>query len=348
MDTPRLLQKTFLFLIAACLVFSPHLLPAREIKERIITDMAGRKVTIKGPIQRVVTTFKPASLCVLSLGLAHTLVGVDNSSRKDPLQLAVWPDIKNLAGVGTKSMGINLETLVSLKPDLVIFYSQNDGLSATKKLTAMGIPSLVIFPESFDSIQQAMAVIAQAIGETQRMDPVRQHMDAVLSLVDERLADLPDSRKKNGYFASTLGLFSTTTGNMLQDEIFSRAKISNVSSHLTGYFQDISPEQLVEWNPDIMVLSQHMKKSHIRLLDLAPLQGITAITQNCVYRCPSSLAPWDFPSPLAVLATLWVAKKAYPEKFSDIDIQDQADAFHLNLFGKTMTQMGGALEDAIY
>ncbi len=334
-------------LTAVCLVFTPLILPAHENRERIITDMAGRSVVITGTVQRVVTTFKPASLCVLSLGLAHTLVGVDNSSRKDPLQQAVWPDIQHLAGVGTKSMGINLETLVSLEPDLVIFYSQNDGLPATEKLTAMGIPCIVILPESFDSILQAMALIARAMGDSHRISFVRDQMEAVLALVDDRLADLPESRKKTGYFASTLGLFSTTTGSMLQDEIFARAGIRNVSSHLTGYFQDISPEQLVEWNPDIMVLSQHMKKSQVRLLEMAPLQGITAISRSQVFRCPSSLAPWDFPSPLAVLAVLWVAQKAYPELFTDIDIVAQADAFHENLFGQTMTRMGGALEDAI-
>lgn len=347
MKTPRLLQKILVFIIATCLFFTPQLLQANAGKERIITDMTGQKVAIKGPVQRVVTTFKPASLCVLSLGLANTLVGVDNSSRKDPLQVSVWPDIQHLAGVGTKSMGINLETLVSLKPDLVICYSQNDGLPATEKLTAMGIPCIVILPESFDSILQAMTLIAHAMGESQRISFVRDQMDAVLALVDDRLAGLPKSREKTGYFASPLGLFSTTTGSMLQDEIFSRARIRNVSSHLTGYFQDISPEQLVEWNPDILVLSRHMKKSQVRRLDLPPLQGISAISENLVFRCPSSLTPWDFPSPLAVLAVLWVAKKAYPEQFADIDVLAQADAFHQNLYGKTMTRMGGTLEDAI-
>ncbi len=89
------------------------------------------------------------------------------------------------------------------------------------------------------------------------------------------------------------------------------------------------------------------EKNQVRLLDLAPLQGITAISQNRVFRCPSSLAPWDFPSPLAVLATLWVAQKAYPERFADIDVPAQADVFHWNLFGQSMTQMGGTLEDVI-
>ena len=164
-DPLTMLKKLIGLLTAVCLVFTPRMVSALENHERIITDMAGRNVVIAGPVHRVVTTFKPASLCVLSLGLAHTLVGVDNSTRKDPLQLAVWPEIGNLAGVGTKSMGINLETLVSLKPDLVIFYSQNDGLPATEKLTAMGIPCLVILPESFDSIQRAMEIIAQAMGD---------------------------------------------------------------------------------------------------------------------------------------------------------------------------------------
>ncbi len=294
------MRRTFFgFLIAISLCVTPILLPAQETGKRFITDMTGRRVVITGPVKRVVSTFKPASLCVLSLGFAHTLVGVDNSSRKDPLQQAVWPDIQHLAGVGTKSMGINLETLVSLEPDLVIFYSQNDGLSATEKLTAMGIPCIVILPESFDSILEAMALIAHAMGGSQRISFVRDQMEAVLSLVDNRLADLPVSREKTGYFASTLGLLRTATGNMLQDEIFSRARIRNVSSHLTGYFQDISPEQLVEWNPDIMVLSQHMKKNQVRLLDLAPLQGITAISQTGSFAAlPAwphgiSLPPWQ-------------------------------------------------------
>ncbi len=191
------MRRTFFgFLIAISLCVTPILLPAQETGKRFITDMTGRRVVITGPVKRVVSTFKPASLCVLSLGFAHTLVGVDNSSRKDPLQQAVWPDIQHLAGVGTKSMGINLETLVSLEPDLVIFYSQNDGLSATEKLTAMGIPCIVILPESFDSILEAMALIAHAMGGSQRISFVRDQMEAVLSLVDNRLADLPVSREK--------------------------------------------------------------------------------------------------------------------------------------------------------
>jgi len=257
MKTKKMIYPVFFLLI---LVLIPVLLRAGETKTRIIMDMAGRRVVIKDPVNTIVTTFKPSSLCVLSLGLAHKLVGIDNSSKQDRMQQAVFPGVVNIAGVGSKTMGINFETVVSLKPDLVILYSQKDGLALADRLDTMKIPSIVIMPETFDSIKTSLRMIALAAGEEHNSLLVVNQMDRVLDIVAQRLIGLPDEAKKSGYFASGRGIFSTTTGNMLQDEIFRKAGVKNVSSHLSGYFQDISPEQLVKWNPDIMVLSQHMKK----------------------------------------------------------------------------------------
>ncbi len=351
MKTGKIIRQGFFsfsfFLLTAFLVFIPVIVAAGTDTGRTVTDMTGRRVVIKGPVNRIITTFKPASLCVLSLGLAQKLVGVDNSSRQDRLQLEVFPEISNLEGVGTKTTGINFETLVNLRPDLVILYSQKEGLLLADRLDAMKIPSIVILPESFASIKESLRLIAGAEGETKRLPNVELLMDEVIEFVAMRLSGISEEDKKTGYFASALGLFSTATGNMIANEIFEKAGIKNVSAHLTGYFQEISPEQLVKWNPDIMVLSQHLKKGEAERVFNKALQEISAIKNKAVYRCPSSLAPWDFPSPLTVLATLWISQKAYPERFSDIEIKDRADDFHKKLFEKTMTQMGGTLSDGI-
>lgn len=339
--------RLFYFLLTAALVIFPVLGSANAGGTRTITDMAGRRVVITDPVNRIVTTFKPASLCVFSLGLARKLVGVDNSSRQDRLHQAVFPGIADVEGVGTKTMGLNFETLVSLKPDLVILYSQKDGITLADRLSAMNIPSIIILPETFDTIKDTLRVIAMAAGEPEKSLMVARCMDEVTKLVANRVDGMDEKAKKTGYFASAIGLFSTTTGNMIQNEIFIQAGIKNVSKDLSGYFQDISPEQLMKWNPDIMVLSQHLKKGETHLLSGKPLQEIKAISQKTVYRCPSSLAPWDFPSPLSVLATLWIAQKAYPERFSDLDILEKTDEFYQNLFQKTMTQMGGTLNDQV-
>jgi iron complex transport system substrate-binding protein len=318
-----------------------------HLKPRMVIDQAGRQVMIPGVANKIVTTFKPATLCLLSLGLAPRLVGVDNSSKRDLLSKAVFPKITQVAGIGTKSMGINFETLVSLEPDLVILYSQKDGLQVADRLAALNIPAIVILPESFQTIQQSLALIARAVGGDTNILIVQQQMDTLLDLIRERLKDLPQNKRKTGYFASSRGVFSTTTGNMIQHEIFTTAGIENVSADLTGYFQDISPEQLFRWNPDIMVLSRHMKRNETARLANKALSQVSAISTRQVFRCPSSLSPWDFPSPLSVLASLWLAKRVYPEYFSDIDLGDRTNAFHRALFGKTMDEMGGDLDDTL-
>ena len=309
--------------------------------------MAGREVALQGDARRIIPTFKPVTLCLLAMGLQDRLVGIDTHSKHDALTRAVFPEVDALIGVGTKSTGINLETLVSLKPDLVILYAQKDGLSLAKRLEKMKIPSMVILPETLDSIQRSMMLIAKAAGAPERAEKSIAAMDRVMALVADRTQGIPEAEKKRAYFASKMNFFSTAAGNMLQDTMFSKAGMINVSHGLTGYFQNISPEQFMEWNPDIVFLSKGLKSRLGETLSNPVLQQVGAISGNHLHRFPSNLAPWDFPSPLSALATLWVACRAYPDRFIDIDLMAEIDRFHAELFGRTFTKMGGRLNDTV-
>ncbi len=335
------------FVICTLMVIAA-LIPGNAWSEsRTFQDMIGRTVTLTRPVNRIVTTFKPTTLCLFSLGFQDKLVGIDTSSKKDPLTLAVMPEVADLTAVGSKSTGINFETVTSLKPDLVILYAQKDGLDLAQRLEVMGIPSIIIVPESFESVKISLNIIARAAGVPERAHGVVKLMDGVLQMVEQRVASLGVAARKTGYFASSRGLFSTATGSMLQDEIFQRAGVVNVAHDLQGYFQDVSPEQLLRWNPDLMVISQHLHNPVARRLNDPVLSRVTAVVNRDVYRSPSNLAPWDFPSPLAVLGTLWLANRAYPELFSDLDLGVAVDQFHAKLFGRTMTEMGGTLNDLV-
>ncbi len=315
---------------------------------RTCKDMAGRNVTLCGDVERIVTTFKPATLSLFSLGLQKKIVGIDTGSKRDRLFQALLPEVSGLTGVGSKSTGINFETVVSLAPDLVILYAQKDGIELAERLAVMKIPSIIILPESFASVKTSLQIITQATGVNERAAEVNTVMDGMLKMVEKRINQLSPDDRKTGYFVSPRGLFSTATGNMLQDDIFSRAGVVNVAHDLQGYFQDISPEQFVAWNPDLVILSQHLHQQVVKRLNSPALRQVTAIAQKTVYRFPCDLAPWDFPSPLAVLATLWLANKTYPELFRGVDIDKEIDYFHLRLFGKSLSEMHGNLNDQVY
>ncbi len=313
-----------------------------------VTDMENRIIIIPHRPERIVTSFKPATLCLFALGLEKEIVGIDNSSKRDKLHRAIMPQVINITGIGSKTSGLNFETTVSLKPDLVILYAQKDGLALARRFKAVNIPSVIILPENFESVKKSLEIIASAAGIPQRAKIVENAMDSILKLVKNRIDKLSCDKWKTGYFASSRGLFSTATGNMLQDKIFRKAGITNVAHNLNGYFQDISPEQLIKWNPDIIIFSRHSSNRILKKLKNPAICAINAIKTKSVYRFPSNLAPWDFPSPLSVLGVLWLADRIYPKLFKNINIKKEINDFHKTLFGKTFTQMNGKTNEFIF
>jgi len=315
--------------------------------ERKIMDLAGREVVLPSQVKKIVTTFKPATLCAFSLGLADRLVGVEDSSKKEPLQLKVHPPLAMAAGVGDKSHGVNLEALVALKPDLVVLYAQKDGLELADRLATLGISAVIIFPEDFPGLVRSLQVLAEAVGEPERAVTVQKAMDHVLNLVKNRISSLSDDSRPVVYYASPQDFFSTASGRMLQDDMIARAGGLNAGHVLDGYFQPVSPEQVLAWNPDLIAVSRRIAASLSENLNRPEIKMVKAVATGRVYLFPSKLAPWDFPSPLAALGVLWLGVRLHPDLFQDLDLIKEVDAFHRLLFNRTFTEMDGSLADQV-
>ncbi|GAU07398.1 ABC transporter substrate-binding protein [Desulfoplanes formicivorans] len=313
-----------------------------------VTDMVGRKVFIPQKAQRIVTTFKPSTLSVYCLGLADRLVGVDNECRYEPFTTGVYPPIARAAGVGSKSSGLNLETIVDLKPDLVILFSQKDGIALADRLVGLGIPAIVIVPEDFAKLDQTLLLIGRAAGVEDHARKMVDLCHEILSSVQQKVASIPLSERKRCYYGGSRGFFSTASGDMLQSEIFAKAGGINVSQSFTGYFKRISPEQFITWDPDFVAVTRNTRKGLTGVLARKELQGVKAIAHKQVYVFPADIAPWDFPSPLSTLGVVWCATRLYPDLFSEAELEQRIDHFFLTLFGKTLTDLGGSLGDRVF
>lgn len=322
------------------------LLAAAQLQAGIvITDDADREVEIPDQVNRLVTAFKPATLLVLSLGGADALVGVDSSSRHDTLNLAVAPELKKAVSVGSKSQDISLETVISLKPDLVILYSQKTGIQLADRLQDSGCPAMVIAPETFDSIEKNLMLLGKALDRQEQAARVVQAMHNVQEAVHIRVQDLEKKERKTVYYAGPSGFLSTSPSGMLQDVMIDRAGGRNAASGLHGYFKQVSPEQLMDWAPDSIILSRMIRPQAKTLLKRKQFSLLPAVKRNNIHVFPSTLAPWDFPSPLSALGVLWLGARLYPERFADISLMQEVNAFHRTLFGQSFTEMNGYLDD---
>ncbi len=318
-----------------------------QAKQQIIIDAVGRKVMVKEKAHRLISTFKPATLCVLSLNLADRLVGVDTTSRQDKLQNAVYPAMKNLPDIGRKMTGVNFETILSLNPDLVIMYAQKDGVKIADRLVASGTPAIIILPETFETLKDTLKIIAAAVGDPNRADIPVKATDRILALAHNRTGAIPNNQRKSVYFASPLGFFNTSSGTMLMNDIVQKAGGRMVSSRLTGYFQNISPETFLQWNPDLITISGQSAARAKEALARPEFKSVSAVAADQVFAFPSNLAPWDMPCPLTALSVLWMGQKLYPEKFLDFNFMNEVDRFHQTLFGRSFREMGGKLKQKI-
>ncbi|MDD4360539.1 MAG: ABC transporter substrate-binding protein, partial [Syntrophaceticus sp.] len=146
------------------------------------------------------------------------------------------------------------------------------------------------------------------------------------------------------YLAGPMGLLSTCSQDMYQNDLITLAGGKNAAGELTGGWVDISPEQLIEWNPDVIVIVQYTTNiTPEDVLTDSRYQGINAVKNKQVFWFPSNLSPWDYPSPEAAVGILWTAQKLQPDLFPDLDMIDEADNYFETFYGKTFTELGGSL-----
>jgi iron complex transport system substrate-binding protein len=139
------------------------------------------------------------------------------------------------------------------------------------------------------------------------------------------------------------GIFSVAGGDLMQTSIIERAGGQNVAVQLKGFWPDVSPEQVVAWNPDIIFIGAYKTGSTDDFYNNPYLQTVKAVKEKRIYIFPSNIDWWDYPAPHCVLGILWTAKTLHPDRFADVDMSKVVDEFYLKFLGYSFTELGGKI-----
>lgn len=294
---------------------------------RVITDMGGVAVTVPYDINRIIITcMGGATHEVAAIGGAAKIVA-QPSMQKFPVLLKIYPGFKNLPTVGTFN-NINIEEILALEPDVVI----NSKISSegNQKIMNAGVPVIRVNTGRSDitGILDEFAMTGELLNNTSRSNELITFWSEQLEVIDARLADIPVENRKRVYYV--LGAITHTNGS----ESWGQALITaaggiNVAEEI-GAERDIVLEQLLVWNPDVMILSSN-EGTFVSVEDItgaAQLQEIKAVIDRELYLCPVGTFWWDRPAPEAILGITWLAKTLYPEQFADIDLKALSKDFY--------------------
>lgn len=334
-------------LLAGCGQSEEAAAPAPEKTDsRTIVDQAGREVTLPAEVNRIVTTWRPCTFLVFAVGGQDKLVGCDAGSTTSAFTLGVYPEIADLPQVGDKKHGINMEELMATEPDVVFVWSGKGSDELIKQLETQGVATVVLIPESAEQMKEATLLLGEILDCSEKAEKVIAYYDDTITMVAEKLKDLPEADKTKVYLAGANGVLSSCGSDFYQHYLIEKAGGINVAAELQGGWAEVSPEQLVAWNPDVMVADPYCKEGMDDAVKMNPgLNGIKAVKNGELYRFPS-LGQWSFPIPQSSMGIMWLAKTLYPEQFKDLDIKTEVDNYYQEFFGKTYTELGGKNLDA--
>ncbi|MEI6858725.1 MAG: ABC transporter substrate-binding protein [Shewanella sp.] len=293
-----------------------------------LEDELGRHIFLTEPAKRIVTTFMPANLFVLSLGLADKLVGIGGSTKHSYFISHILSEY-NPSVVGNRSAGINLETIISLKPDLVLVYGKKDGVRLADRLASLGIASVIIQPESFTQADFVINLLAKATGTERRATKIQAENLRLREIISKGLAGLATEDRIQAYYANSSDLYRTVSQQMFQHQLLELAGINNVAEGISGFYPKVNTEQLLLWDPDVLVRESNDSNKVEQQLQQASMQSLSRLKQ--IHIPKESF--WDMPSPMAIAGALYLAVNAYPDRFKEIDLQAELARYYQISFG---------------
>lgn len=308
------MKKLISLLLALSLVLSLGLWAVAEGAD--LTDQLGRAVTLEQTPQRIVSGYYISSSALIALGLEDKLVGIEAKANKRPIYSLSAPALIDLPNVGT-AKEFDLEGCIALNPDLVILPAKLK--NAAETLEQLGIPVLLVNPESGEQLEQMIALLGQATGTQERAEEL---LDFIAGQRENLETLLAEAEKPRVYLAGNSALLSTAGANMYQSDLMVLAGGENVAAELSDtYWAEISYEQLLAWNPEYIVLASDASYTVEEVLADPNLADCTAVKNGNVLQLPGDAEAWDSPVPSGILGSVWLAARLH----GDLLPEDRAE-----------------------
>ena len=265
-----------------------------------VTDFQGRSVAISKRPERIVSIGPSNTEFLFALGAGDRVVGDDDFSDEP----AAAKTKEHVGGVK-----VNLEKVVSLKPDLIVTVKFSDGtLEALSQSTAA---VLVVDPQGASDVARSATLIGQAIGAdgAKLAGDIQKQLDAVKAKTD----GAPKLKVFHEEDASDPAKIYTVGPGSFIDDLIKIAGGVNVFASAKTPYPTVSGEEIIRTDPDVIVLGDALYGTSIDSIAQRPgWSALGAVKNKRVY---AGLSVFSRPGPRLGEAAEAYAKLVHPELF---------------------------------
>lgn len=303
---------------------------------REITDMAGRKVTVPAA-ENIESVFSagPVAAIFLYMVAPDKLLGwnYELNDVEKSIILDKYQDLPNF-GMGD---AVNYEAVIAANPTIAInsgkindaMVSDCDALSES-----LGIPVVAVDNELNNSAE-AFRFMGELLGVEDHAEEIAQYAEQVFTDINA-LSDIPEEKKVSVYFGNGEDSLETAPRGSQHAQILDVINAVNVADLELGDGSrvQISAEQLLAWDPDVIVVNGEPKADKSGssaaedILSNPDYASLKAVQDQKVYGTPNAPFSWvDRPAgPNRLIGMRWFSALIYPE-YIKCDINEEIHKF---------------------
>ncbi len=235
----------FAAFLAACTGTAERSSTPEPAATRQIVDDLGRSVKVPAKITRAVSLAPNLTENVFAVGAGDRLVGVTTFCN--------FPEAaKSVAKIGD-TMNPNMETIVALKPDIVLVSTASQIEAFSSTLEANGIAVFVTNPDSVDGLFRNLEQMGTLFGTTIKADEVVNGLRNRLKKLEARRSTMPSDRvfvqiSKEPLF--TIGKQSFLTAAL------EKIGAVSVTKDIETAYPKLSKETALALKPDVLIMSE--------------------------------------------------------------------------------------------
>ena len=306
--------------------------------EREITDMAGRTVVVPDEIETVFSSSTVTAIFMYTLA-PDKLLGwnYELNELEKSIILEEYHDLPNF-GMGDS---INYEAVIAADPTIAVNVGTiNDKMiSDCDKLSkSLGVP-VVAVDGDLSASAEAYRFMGELLGEEEQAEKLASY--AVKTFADIEKMEVPEDKKVRIYYGNGEDSLETAPAGSAHGQIIDMVNAVNVADLEMGEGSrvQISAEQLLAWDPDVIVVNGEPKadtsgaSAAEAILANPDYASLKAVQDQQVYGTPNTPFSWmDRPmGPNRIVGIRWLSGLIYPEYLNynvDEEVKEFFDLFY--------------------
>ena len=301
---------------------------------REVTDDSGKQVLLPARVDRIADAWYAHHSLLMTLGAGGEIVATVNHPESQPWMFHIQPSLNQALSV--KGTTFNAESLLAMRVDVVFVSAGNRDAVALRQA---GLPVVEMKFTDFDSMKHSLRTTAQVLGTPQaakRAEDYIHYLDNHLQTIASKTVSLNVQQRPRVLHIQSLDPLKVDGSDTLIDQWIRAAGGRNAADGLKGNMQSVSAEQLLAWQPDVIILaasagdiSTSAYASQFALLD--------AVKRGRVWRNPAGVFPWDRYGTETALQIQWAAQKLHPALFPDLNMVQATQDFYRRFFDYPLT-----------